>query len=366
MHRTLRDALHSAEGTSHFVVAINVDIRGFSSFFSDSSQAAAFLTSAYARILDEYFRDLSFFKPTGDGLLMVRDVTRESLQGVLQETVDAALRLERDFANLTEADALINFETPERVGIGIARGTATRLRSGDLTLDYSGRPLNLASRLMDLARPRGVVFDDGFGVDLLREDQAALFRSESVYLKGIADTVALVAHLTSDVDVPPSNRRPFGADIFREEPVSVTLNEIKRSKRRFLHKLSHRPLVPDSLKVGMSFPATTSSGAKDKGVVNTLPHYDGIEFEEHFEGPYVAIDYPQLAEFLERVGVKGTWPVTFLISYPVPLRGAEGSATDSHLHRPPRTDSSPRSNVAGESGGEGTALDSPSPAPPTT
>lgn len=323
MHRQLREALHDAEGTSHFVIAVNVDIRGFSSFFSDSSQAAAYLSSAYARILDDYFVDLSFFKPTGDGLLMVRDVNRANLQDAVQESVDSALRLESDFELITQEDPLINFDTPSRVGIGLARGTATRLQSGDLTLDYSGRPLNLASRLMDLARPRGVVFDSSLGLDLLTDEQAALFQAELVYLKGIADTEPLTAYTTADVEVPASNRKPFGADIFREKPVTLTLNEMKRSGRKFLHRLTHRPLTPEALRVGVSFPAADAAGKKQKNVSNTLPHYDGVEFEDHFDGPCVSVDYPELADFLEKAGMKGTWSVNLLISYPVPLQSED-------------------------------------------
>jgi hypothetical protein len=66
MHHELRELLRTASGESRFVLAANVDIRGFSSFFADSSQAAAYLSSAYTKILDDYFPAASFFKPTGD------------------------------------------------------------------------------------------------------------------------------------------------------------------------------------------------------------------------------------------------------------------------------------------------------------
>ena len=58
--------------------------------------------------------------------------------------------------------------------IGISRGTVCRLVSKGKTLDYSGRVVNLASRLMDDARPSGVVFDASVGIDLLSEEQAKL------------------------------------------------------------------------------------------------------------------------------------------------------------------------------------------------
>jgi class 3 adenylate cyclase len=148
MHRALRGSLPTASGESRWIVAVNIDIRGFSSFFSDSSQPAAYLGSAYTRILDDYFSEHSFFKPTGDGLLIVRHHDRDTLQSVVREMVEAAVRLTRAFPSICKSDALINSPTPKWVGIGIARGTATRIAADDKVLDYSGRPLNLCSRLM--------------------------------------------------------------------------------------------------------------------------------------------------------------------------------------------------------------------------
>ena len=62
------------------------------------------------------------------------------------------------FGQITANDFMINFPVPQRLGVGVARGTATRLASGGQVLDYTGRCLNLAARLMDKARPYGVVF----------------------------------------------------------------------------------------------------------------------------------------------------------------------------------------------------------------
>jgi len=56
---------------------------------------------------------------------------------------------------------MLNFETPRR-SVLYRAGPATKLVSQDRTLDYSGRPLNLAARLMDFARPSGVVLDGQF------------------------------------------------------------------------------------------------------------------------------------------------------------------------------------------------------------
>jgi class 3 adenylate cyclase len=206
VHDDLRELMRDATGESQFVLALNVDIRGFSSFFTDSSQAAAYLSSAYTVMLDRYFPDLPFFQLTGDGMLVVRPYTRATLDEVVFGTVDLALALERDFSGLTDEDPLINYATPDHVGIGLSRGTATRLLSRGRTLDYSGRPLNLASRLMDLARPRGVVVDDSMfsGLDSSRYDGVLV--SDSVFVQGLADRVPMRIRRTTEVTVPAGNR----------------------------------------------------------------------------------------------------------------------------------------------------------------
>jgi class 3 adenylate cyclase len=171
MHRQLKELLVKAVGVSEFVVAINLDVRGFSSFakLAESSEAALFLKRVYLRILDEFFADASFFKPTGDGLLIIMSYTEDTLQKVMKESVESALRAVEQFPSLCVDDPMINFTVPTKLGAGMARGAATRLTSQEKILDYSGRPLNLASRLMDLARPKGVVFDNSFGIALLPE-----------------------------------------------------------------------------------------------------------------------------------------------------------------------------------------------------
>jgi class 3 adenylate cyclase len=164
MHRDLAALLPKATGVSEFVIALNVDIRGFSSFakLAESSEAALFLKKVYLKLITEYFEDASFFKPTGDGLLIVQAFEEEELQQMVTGMVTKCLSVVTAFPHLLDGDPMINFDVPRKIGIGLTRGAATRLVSNDKILDYSGRPLNLASRLMDLARPSGIVMDKAF------------------------------------------------------------------------------------------------------------------------------------------------------------------------------------------------------------
>ena len=330
MHRELRNHLRSASGSSEFVIAVNVDIRGFSSFFSDSSQAAAFLSSAYTRILDNYFPDVSFFKPTGDGLLIVKSVVASTGPDDLNRIVSGCLKLDEQFEHICQEDWLINFGTPSRVGIGIARGTATRLASGELTLDYSGYPLNLATRLMDLARPHGVVFDASLGPEVLDSSAMARFQEDSVYVRGLADAEPLKVFLTADVDVAASNRQPFGAEVFREKPVKKPLSVLQKHRPRFIHRLTHIPMSKGSIRVGLKWPAATASGRKSSHFAYVFDFRE-YQYETDAEGAKVIINYDFIAAYLQEEGCKRTWEVEFNISYAVPVGTATEDSPQQHL-----------------------------------
>jgi class 3 adenylate cyclase len=69
------------------------------------------------------------------------------------------------------------------LGIGIAAGSASRLIAGDTTFDYTGRPLNVASRLMDIARPAGVVLEETLDFEALSDETQELFARDQVFLK---------------------------------------------------------------------------------------------------------------------------------------------------------------------------------------
>lgn len=190
MHRQFRSLLDQARGYSEFVIVANVDIRGFSDFSLgvDSAQTALFVRRVYARLIDSYFKDAAYVKPTGDGLLVVLgfEDDLEDLTRVARKSVADAFNIVETFADICADDPMINFTVPQNVGIGLARGPASKIISGEFVLDYSGRTLNLASRLMDVARPAGVVIDGSFGLQLLDEATQGRFESAEVYIRGVA------------------------------------------------------------------------------------------------------------------------------------------------------------------------------------
>ena len=201
MTNGLVDLLRTARGESCQVIAVFVDVRGFSSFagVAESTDTAQFLRTIYSKILEDYFPTADFVKPTGDGLMLIRELDPEAEKVIeeVQHWVQASLSLVADFPTLTDDDVLLNVPVPAHIGIGVARGSATKLiGQGDTTIDYSGRCLNLAARLMDLSRPEGVVFHDRHATALLGSTVDAMFM-EQVYVKGIDDTSPLTIHAST-------------------------------------------------------------------------------------------------------------------------------------------------------------------------
>ncbi|MBJ7519016.1 MAG: hypothetical protein JHC84_04905 [Solirubrobacteraceae bacterium] len=298
---------------------IFLDVRGFSSFakIAESSETAVFLKSAYTRMLDEYFPEASFFKPTGDGLLIVLDYDESNLASVVQDAVQTSLRLVDDFPTICSDDPMINFPVPEGLGIGIARGAATCLVSGDSVLDYSGRPLNLAARLMDLARPAGVVFEDSLGLGLLDAETKLAFQLHHVYVKGLAEEEPIVVHASANkTRIPEYNRYPIAK--FRRvttEPEELKFSQVRERARYFLHPLDQEPARRDDVVVHTSFPAATKSGAKSKSMY--LQREFPVEYKEHQGKPYARVDYQAIIEKLESGGVKSTWSGTIVVEYSI-------------------------------------------------
>lgn len=218
---------------------------------------------------------------------------------------------------------MVNFEVPVDLGIGITRGAATRLASGDLTLDYSGRPLNLAARLMDLARPRGVVFANSLltGVSL-PQATAEQFLHEVVYVRGMHDTTPLEVFVSGSVQVPARNRSPLDGTSF-ESPVDVEkFSQFEQRAPEFVHRPPVEPLDPRTVELVVSWPVMTKSGAKSSSLRRTngwMP----IEVKKVASGWELTYDYGDIVRAMKGVGIKSTWEVRAFLRYlaPTPSEG---------------------------------------------
>jgi hypothetical protein len=91
---------------------------------------------------------------------------------------------------------------PKECGIGISRGTVCRLKSGGQTLDYSGHVLNLAARLMDFARPSGVVMHASLA-NMIPHEFKDDFEPASVYVRGITEHQPMPVYVLKGVTAIP-------------------------------------------------------------------------------------------------------------------------------------------------------------------
>lgn len=317
MHRDFRELLDGAKGYSEFVIALNLDIRDFTdwSLKVDPAQSVLFLKKVYGKLIDRYFSAASFVKPTGDGLFVVFDFEEDQLQEKADSVVSDAMEIVDTSGTLSMGESMINFDVPEQVGIGLARGSAAKLVSGDKTLDYSGRVLNLASRLMELARPRGLVIDSAFGHDLIPGKYRDSFRSEDVYLKGISPRDKMQVYCAPDeLEIPKSNLQPFDEPKWETETHNTTLAEVRVSAKtpKLGFQLDATPL-PDSLAVKAFHPQVESGRKASKRFRAWHP----IEayFELRHGQPYAVFDQAGLRKILEEAGVRRNWPIEIKFFY---------------------------------------------------
>lgn len=316
MHREFRKLLEDATGLSEFVIVVNLDIRGFSSFSKqvESPDVAMFIKKVYVRLIDDYFPDASFFKSTGDGLLITIPYKGEDLKSNAEKTIDSCFRALTDFGAFCTNDPMINFEVPTKLGIGLSRGTACRLVSKEQTLDYSGRVLNLASRLMDLARPAGIVFDTDFGIELLSDKKIELFDKESVYIKGIAEREPIDIYYTKNLTrIPSLSKQPLEKIKWNEVNDTKKLREIKDYRPAFIYNLPTQPLDRDEVEVKVTHPLVVR-GEKQVGVKNRFSFSD-FECLSEANKPRIRINFDSLAKRLEANGVKVGWNVGIKIMY---------------------------------------------------
>jgi class 3 adenylate cyclase len=132
MSLPLLQALPNAEGRSEFVIVVVADVRGFSesSRQHESPDIAMYIKRLYQQMMTKYFSSAKFVKPTGDGLLMTFPYSETNLHAVAKSVVESCVQCLLEFSSICQGDPMINFEVPQAMGFGIARGTACCLHSG--------------------------------------------------------------------------------------------------------------------------------------------------------------------------------------------------------------------------------------------
>lgn len=97
-------------------------------------------------------------KFTGDGLMLVWEVHDASkIVDIANAAVGLGCALSGGYSSWLGNDRELWTDVPESIGIGVDFGYANRLTTESGMYDYSGLPLDYASKLQGLARPQGGV-----------------------------------------------------------------------------------------------------------------------------------------------------------------------------------------------------------------
>lgn len=316
MHRKFRESLDTAEGHSEFIIVVVVDIRGFSAFSKrhESPDTAMYIKRVYMRLIDDYFTTASFYKSTGDGLLVTIPYTESTLKEVASNTIKSCLSCYEEFGHICDNDPMINFDVPSKIGIGIARGTACCLKSDDLILDYSGHILNLASRLMNLARPSGIVIDGDFVIELLDEEDQALFEEKEAYLRSIAEESPKTVYILKEaVDIPSEYLQPLKLEQWESIEQEWTIREWKAFAPFYLIEPKNYLRRPGAIKVTVIHPKKVR-GKFDFGVVTERAFKD-FEYKEVAGQPRVRINIAKMLEYLKAEKILSNKKVKLRIDY---------------------------------------------------
>lgn len=244
MLNELINKFKNANGRSEFVIAVVCDIRGFSSFSKnhEAPDIAMFSKRFFVKLLEEYFVDTDFAKPTGDGMLLLFKYSENSLHEVSDSVLRICRDVVHDFPTMMANDSMINYKVPDAIGIGIARGTAFCLYSDDEVVDYSGQTLNLASRLNEFARPQGIVIDGSYMMSVIPEEMRGIFSTDMLFVRDISEETPREVFFTSDVVIPAEARTPAKKPVLRSINHDVTVGFVKKMPDNLTIKMPEEPL----------------------------------------------------------------------------------------------------------------------------
>lgn len=313
LHEQMFDKLASSVGVAQVVVPVFIDIRDFSKFSSgeEASDLAIYLKHIYRNIITDYFPKACYYKSTGDGLLVIYDCPENSLGVTVNEVVAASLRLVPAFKSMCSSIDAVNFATPDRLAIAIGRGSCCSLRSGKHILDYSGKLINTTARLLDIARPQGVVMDARVGVSLLDAENKKHFKSASVYLRGVAEHKPLPILHTEQVSIPARRLSPIASPKWIELSFPYKLAELDNRGDNFGHRIAHAP-DPGSITCKFHYPKYFN-GSPVKGVEFQM---DCKHKLENTAGKHtIRLDYKPLAKAAKKNGVRPDDTVRLAIAY---------------------------------------------------
>jgi hypothetical protein len=135
-------------GTPCEVLALIIDIRGFSLFCEEPNIESPYICGLMSAFYHMVNRALQRFPPEmtkflGDGVLAIWETTPADREIAVNVALKAAIGLRNQWTQVQDSPHF-SHGAPSALGAGICFGLASHLEVGD---DYIGRPINIASRL---------------------------------------------------------------------------------------------------------------------------------------------------------------------------------------------------------------------------
>lgn len=312
MFKQLREKLASAEGRSEFVIAVVCDIRGFSAFSTchESPDIAMFIKRFYLRLINDYFINAVFAKPTGDGLLIIYRYSEQDLDDVSKDVLSTCIKALNDFPSMFNDDSMINFLTPHNLGFGISRGPTCCIFSGRTILDYSGQLLNLAARLNDYARPKGIVLDGNYLEKVIPKTLRSRFVPLDVYIRGIAeDTPRTVLYLIPEVSIPSYALMPISTQEWVSVEYELTVSELNKIEGSFQLNLQEEPLSIANSKLEFVWPNPKIERFTSSRI------YEKFKCYRDAKGHHVRFNVDQAKQIVKKHGITRTKIVSFRFQF---------------------------------------------------
>lgn len=253
------EKLGNSQGKSEYVIAINIDIRGFTPFSLsvESIDLGQYIKTIYTKILSDYFPDAKYSKPMGDGLFIIYNYQESNVKILINDLIRKCIDLESIFETLLTGDPMVAFSTPTNIGIGITRGTTCCIHNGDYIIDYSGQILNHAARLMEKARPSGIVCDYISFYNILDEDLKDIFEENLVCLRGVAESSPIkILSQKEKVVITDMDRRPIDEITWETYTKKYTIDMVTNGEHKWWNiELDKKPLNKNDLTVSVNYPS---------------------------------------------------------------------------------------------------------------
>jgi len=182
-----------------------------------------------------------------------------------------------------------------------------------LGIDYSGRLLNLASRLTDIARPSGIVIDGSFGINLLSEEQQDNFEEAEVYLDGIHEYDPIQVYFTKEfTTIPKRNRQPIAAKRWQHEKDVKPYRDLLKFNS-FRYSLKSEPRSSDDIKITIEHSKVI--GGRVSKQYSSYYDFEDFTYLMIADKPIVRVDFAALREILKPQRVKKNMNVIIDIAY---------------------------------------------------